>query len=326
VYLITHPSVNGWTVIPQFAAQMALGAVVGFWMARGAVWLVNHLRLEQDGLYPVLSLALVILTYSIAATVGGNGFLAAYVCGLVMGNSDFLHKRSLVRFHDGLAWLMQIVMFLTLGLLVSPSHVAAVWSWGLLLVVFLSFVARPVSVFIMLAASGLGWRDKALIAWVGLRGATPIILATFPLIAGLSRASLFFNLVFFVVTISLLLKSVSLRRVANWLGVAVQATPRRRPPLEFVRSSGVKTDLLELPVPADSAAVGHAIVELGLPKGTLVVLLGRGSEYMIPSGGTVIDKGDSLLVLADRESLQQTRRLLAVQRTHPADTSPTSVE
>jgi cell volume regulation protein A len=277
------------------------------------VWLVNHLRLEQEGLYPVLSLAVVLLTYSLAVTIGGNGFLAAYVCGVVMGNSDFIHKRSMVRFHDGMAWLMQILMFLTLGLLVSPSGVASVWGWGFLLVAFLALLARPISVFLTLAPTGLDWRCKAMVAWVGLRGATPIILATFPLLAGLSRAPLFFNLVFFVVTISLLLKSVSLKRVAELLGVTEEVTPRRRPPLEYVRTSGGKTDLQELAVPPDSAAIGRAIVELSLPKGTLVVLLGRGAEFMIPGGGTVIERGDTLLVLADRESLLQTRAILAVR-------------
>lgn len=315
IYLLIHPQTSALTIIPNFAVQMGLGAVLGLLIGRGAVWLVNHLRLEHDGLYPVLSLALVLLTFSATAVVGGNGLLAVYVAGVLMGNSDFIHKRSLVRFHDGLAWLMQIVMFLTLGLLVVPARVVAVWSSGLLLVLFLAFVARPITVFAGLIGSGLNWRDKALVAWVGLRGATPIILATFPLLAGVSQATRIFDLVFFVVTISVLLKATSLRRVATWLAVDVPPTPRRRYPLEFVRTHGVKSDLMELPVPSDSAAIGHAIVELGLPKGALVVLLGRGREFLIPSGGTVLEQGDSLLVLADRESLRETKRILHL---HPA--------
>jgi cell volume regulation protein A len=207
---------------------------------------------------------------------------------------------------------MQITMFLTLGLLVVPAQVIGVWGSGLLLVSFLAFVARPVSVFAALIGSGLNWRDKALVAWVGLRGATPIILATFPLLAGVGQATRIFDLVFFVVTISVLLKATSLRRVAIGLGVDVPPTPRRRYPLEFVRTSGVKSDLMEVPVPSDSAAIGRAIVELGLPKGTLVVLLGRGKEFLIPSGSTIVEQGDSLLVLADRESLRETRRILHV--------------
>jgi cell volume regulation protein A len=310
IYLLTHPQASALAIIPSFGVQMSLGAALGLLIGRGAVWLINHLRLEHDGLYPVLSLALVLLTYSATAIVGGNGFLAVYVAGVLMGNSDFLHKRTLVRFHDGLAWLMQIAMFLTLGLLVVPSRVMGGWGSGLLLVLFLAAVARPISVFVCLLGSGLQWRDKALVAWVGLRGATPIILATFPLLAGVEWSTRIFDLVFFVVTISLLLKSMLLPGVATWLGVTVPPTPRRRYPLEFVRTSGVKSDLMELPVPHDSAAIGHAIVELGLPKGTLVVLLGRGTEFLIPSGSTILEQGDSLLVLADRESLRETRRIL----------------
>ena len=267
IYLLSHPGASALAIIPSFGVQMTLGAVLGLLIGRGAVWLINHLRLEQDGLYPVLSLALVLLTYSATAVLGGNGILAVYVAGVLMGNSDFLHKRTLVRFHDGLAWLMQIVMFLTLGLMVVPSRVMGGWSSGFLLVLFLAVVARPASVFVCLLRSGLTWRDKALVAWVGLRGATPIILATFPLLAGVERSTRIFDLVFFVVTISLLLKSISLPGVATRLGVTVPPTPKRRYPLEFVRTSGVKSDLMEVPVPANSSALGHAIVELGLPEG-----------------------------------------------------------
>ena len=319
MYLLTHPQTSALTVIPNFGVQMSLGLVLGLLIGRWAVWLVNHLRLEHDGLYPVLSLAFVLLTYSATATLGGNGFLAVYVAGVLMGNSDFIHKRSLVRFHDGLAWLMQIGMFLTLGLLAVPTRVISVWSSGLLLVLFLALVARPVSVFVSLIRSGLEWRDKAAAAWVGLRGATPIVLATIPLLARIDQATRIFDLVFFVVTISVLLKAISLPRVAAWLGVTVPPTRRRRYPLEFVRTHGIKTDLMELAVPSDSAALGRAIVELGLPKGTLVVLLGRGNEFIIPSGGTVLEHGDSLLVLADRESLRETRRILHVR---PAEVTP----
>lgn len=313
-YLLTHPEASPFSLVPQFVMQMTLDAVLGFAIGRGAVWLVNHLRLEHDGLYPVMTVAVVLLAYSATYVLGGNGFLAVYVAGLVMGNQEFIHKRSLVRFHDGLAWLMQIVMFLTLGLLVVPSRVMAIWPRGLVLVFFLALVARPVSVFLTLAPSKLDRQEKTLVAWAGLRGATPIVLATIPLLAGVSKAPHIFDLVFFVVVTSVLLKATSLRRVARWLGLEEPVTKKRKYPLEFVRTSGGKTDLMELPLPLDSPAVGCAIVELGLPKGTLVVLVGRGDEFMIPSGSTVLERGDSLLVLADRESLMETKRILAGAR------------
>jgi cell volume regulation protein A len=314
IYLLTHPGALAASLIPQFVLQMTLGAVLGVAMGRGAVLLINSLRLEHEGLYPVLSLSLVLLTYGATASLGGNGFLAVYLAGLWMGNSDFIHKTRVIRFHDGLAWLMQIGMFLTLGLLVVPSRVLTIWPLGCAVALFLILVARPVSVFLTLFPSRLDMREKALVAWVGLRGATPIILATFPLLAGLPKASLIFNLVFFVVVTSVLLKATSLRWVAQRLKVNAPVPRKRQYPLEFVRTHGVKSDLMELRIPQDSAAVGRAIVELGLPKGTLVVLIGRGDEFMIPNGGTVLEQGDSMLVLADKDSLWQTKRILEVKR------------
>jgi cell volume regulation protein A len=202
-----------------------------------------------------------------------------------------------------------------LGILVPPAQVAAIWPSGCLLALFMIVVARPVSIFLALFFSGLDRREKGLLAWVGLRGATPIILATFPLLSGLSKAPLMFNLVFFVVTTSVLLKSVSVKQVARWLGVDAPVSRKRPAPLEFVRTHGVKSDLMELAIPPDSAAAGKCIVELGLPKGTLVVLIGRGAEFMIPSGGTALERGDTLLVLADHDSLRETKRILSVHRT-----------
>ena len=318
IYLITHPGASALALIPHFVQQMGLGAALGLAMGRGAVGLVNHLRLEHDGLYPVLTVAVALLTYSATSALGGNGFLAVYAAGLVMGNSDFIHKKSLIRFHDGLAWLMQIAMFVLLGVLVPLAQVGAIWPRGCLLALFLIIVARPVTVFLTLFFSGLGWRDKALIAWVGLRGATPIILATFPLLGGVSKAPLIFDLVFFVVTMSVLLKGASLKRVARWLGVDAPVSRKRPAPLEFVRTHGVKSDLMELAIPPDSAAAGKCIVDLGLPKGTLVVLIGRGAEFMIPSGGTALERGDTLLVLADHDSLRETKRILSVHRSEAA--------
>ena len=322
IYLLTHPGASVASLIPQFMLQMVLGTALGLAMGRVAVELVNHLRLEHEGLYPVLTLSWVMLTYGATSSLGGNGILAVYLAGLLMGNSDFIHKKSLLRFHDGLAWLMQIAMFLTLGLLVVPSRVMTIWPIGCLVALFLILVARPAAAFLTLSLARLDVRENAALAWVGLRGATPIILATFPLLAGphrpaqtgLPRANLIFDLVFFVVTTSVLLKGMSLPWVARLLGVDAPIARKRQYPLEFVRSHGTKSDLMELRIPPDSAAIGRQIVELSLPKGTLVVLVGRGSEFIIPSGSTVVNQGDSMLVLADKESLKHTEKILDVKR------------
>ncbi len=308
--LLSVPAFSMLDLLPLFAQQMALGAAVGLGLGRAMTFLVNRLRLEYDGLYPVLTLSLVLLTYGAAAAVGGNGFLAVYLAGLVMGNSDFIHKKSLVRFHDGLAWLMQITMFLTLGLLVFPSRLVQVVPAGLLLAGFLMLVARPAGVLTSLLAARMNLREKSMVAWVGLRGAAPIVLATFPLLAGIPKADLIFNVVFFIVLTSVLLQGTTIPLVAQWLGVDAPMPPKRRRPLEFTQTGDLKGELVELVIPANSAVVGKQIVELALPEGALIVLLDRCDEHIIPGGGTVLQAEDTLLLLADQPALAALRSMI----------------
>lgn len=194
---------------------MLVGAAVGYGMGRLLIPLINRLRLGCDGLYPVLTLAWVFLTFGVTDRLGGSGFLAVYLCGIVLGNHDFIHKRQLLRFHDGLAWLMQIAMFVTLGLLVFPSRLVPVAGSGLFIAVLLMVLARPISAFASLAFRPISWREKAFLSWVGLRGAVPIILATFPLLSGVSNADTIFNVVFFVVLTSVLFQGSSIPLVAR---------------------------------------------------------------------------------------------------------------
>jgi cell volume regulation protein A len=196
IQLITQPDLSPVNLIGLFVQQMLVGAVVGYGMGRVMLFLVNRLKLGYEGLYPVLILALAFLTFGFTDVLGGSGFLAVYLAGIYLGQHDFIHKRSLLRFYDGLAWLMQIAMFLTLGLPVFPSRLVPIIGVGLLLAGCLMFVARPISVFVGLLPSTFNWRDKALVSWVGLRGAVPIILATFPLLAKFPEADLIFNVVF----------------------------------------------------------------------------------------------------------------------------------
>ena len=209
----------------MFVVQMAVGTIIGYGLGAVMVAVVDRIRLEYAGLYSVLSLALALFTYAITASLGGNGFLAVYVAGIHMGHRKFRHKRLLKEFHDGLAWLMQIAMFLALGLQVFPSRLVPVLGVGLLLSVFLMLIARPAAVFGLLWWSGMQVREQALVAWVGLRGAVPIILATFPLVAGLPEADLIFHLVFFIVLTSVLLQGTSIPLVAHWLGVDLPESP-----------------------------------------------------------------------------------------------------
>jgi cell volume regulation protein A len=225
--LLTHPHMAPASLILLFVEEMGVGAVLGLGLGLGVARLINALRLDASGLAPVFTTALALFTFGLTATLGGSGFLAVYLVGLVIGNSAVVGLPRLAGFQAGLATLAEIIMFLTLGLLVFPSRLLPIAGVGLLLTLFLTVVARPVSVFVGLAFSSLGWRDKAFISWVGLRGAVPIVLATFPLLAGLEHANEIFDVVFFVVLASVLLQGTTIGLAARWLGVAA---PQNEPP------------------------------------------------------------------------------------------------
>jgi potassium/hydrogen antiporter len=316
ISLLTVSGASALDLLPMFIRQMMLGALLGYLFGRVAVIVLNRVDLEYDGLYPVLTIALVLITYSATTLVRGNGFLAVFLAGLVLSNNHFIHKRSLLRFHDGLAWLMQIAMFLTLGLLVFPSRLLPIVGYGLLLSLFLILVARPAGVLISLLISRpslrISLRDQTMVGWVGLRGAVPIILATFPLLAGIPAAATIFNLVFFIVLTSVLVQGTSIPLVARWLRVDEPLRVRQRSPLEFEPTQGIQGGLVELEIPPDSRMVGKQIVELGLPGGALFVLIGRDGGFVVPGGSSVLQAGDTILILADDESSEAVRQLLEV--------------
>jgi potassium/hydrogen antiporter len=294
-----------------FVVQMAVGAIAGYGFGRLMVFAINRIRLRQEGLYPALTIALVLLAYAGTALVGGNGFLAVYIAGLVMGNRDFVHHRSLARFHDGIAWLMQIAMFLTLGLQVYPSRLLPIALAGLLVSAFLIFVARPVSVFLALAPWRFTIRDKALVSWTGLRGAVPIVLATYPLLAGIPNADTIFHLVFFIVLTSVLLQGTTIPAVAQWLGLQDERTQSFHYPHEFVPTVGTSSQLIELRVLEDSPVLGQALMDLGLPSGVLVVSLTRDGDMLTPSGATIFEPHDRVLVVADRAHFDRLKQIFA---------------
>ncbi|HEU0002870.1 MAG TPA: potassium/proton antiporter [Ktedonobacteraceae bacterium] len=232
--LLTNPHESVLALLLLFVQQMGIGAVLGLLLGRGAIYLIGRLKLEEAGLYPVLTIALVLLAYGLTATLGGSGFLAVYLVGLLLGNSSVQRVNRLTRFHDSIAWLTQIAMFLILGLLIFPSHLPAVFGTGLLITAVAIFIARPVSVLITLLPMKMSFREKLFVSWVGLRGAVPIVLATFPLLAGLHNASLLFDLVFFVVFASVLLQGTTIPLVARWLGViTLEAVEQEKKPEAF---------------------------------------------------------------------------------------------
>lgn len=225
IELIKNPTFSMWHLFPSFLKQMVLGAALGYAFGRGAAWAIRRIRLNYEGLYPVLTLSLVLVAYGLTTVVGGNGFLAVYLAGMTLGNQGLAQEKSLAHFHDGVAWLMQIAMFLTLGLLVFPSQLPSVVSAGLLTSAALMFLARPLATFLCLSVFRFDFREKVLLSWVGLKGAVPIILATFPRLAHVPRSDTIFNLVFFIVLTSVLLQGTTIPVVAKWLGIQTPSQP-----------------------------------------------------------------------------------------------------
>ncbi|MFA5072715.1 MAG: potassium/proton antiporter [Nitrospirota bacterium] len=294
--------------------QMTVGALLGFAIGKGSIYLINKIKLEYDGLYSVLTLALVLFNYGLTTMVLGNGFLSVYVAGLVMGNSVFAKKKSLIRFHDGLAWLMQITMFLILGLQVYPSHLVPVIPVGLLAAAVLMLVARPVAVFLALLFARVTVMRKVMISWVGLRGAVPIVLGTFPLVAGLEKADMIFNIVFFVVITSALLQGSTVALVARWLKLDAPLAARFRSPFELEPGEHVQGEPVEIEIGADSPAAGVQIIDLGLPPGALILFIERDSKYIIPSGATGLRIGDRLHMIVKSELIPSVMLLLGKNR------------
>lgn len=286
----------------MFLLQWGLGLAMGWLGGKGGRWLINHVGIEYEGLYGVLLLGLVVFLFAATSALGGSGFLAVYVAGLMLGNTDMLHKGSITRFQDGVAWLAQILVFLTLGLLLFPSHLLGVWKEGILLSLFLMFVARPLSVLVAVPTPAIGGRERAFISWVGLRGAAPIILATLPWSAGLPKAEYFFNLVFFVVLTSVLIQGMSIPWLAKKLGITVRM--REKPASEL--SAGMLPAgfmLIEIEVKRGSLAQDRRVVDLKLPAGVLLTSLERDERYLVPRGTTVFEAGDKVWGLARPSNL-----------------------
>jgi cell volume regulation protein A len=303
--IVAAGNADASAMIISFLKEFILGAAIGYLMGKASVWLVNNIQLDTEGLYPVLTLGLAIFTYSVTHAIGGNGFLAIYLCAVIMGNSKMVHKRSLIKFYDGQAWLMQIILFLTLGLLVFPSHILPLIGTGLLISAFLIFVARPIGVFVSLHIFKTNTRSKLFLSWVGLRGSVPIVFATYPLLAGIPKAELIFNLVFFISITSVLLQGTTLSYVARLLHVTISPKAKRRIGLDFESTDNIKSEMTKILLPEKSGSVGKRIVELSVPATINIVAIERAGVYISPNGSTRLMANDVVHVLAeDPESLQ----------------------
>ena len=266
------------SIIPIFLQQMVLGGIAGFAFGKLSKFIINNIKLDFEGLYPVLVIALMFITFSATDFVGGNGFLAIYICAVYLGNQDLIHKKTILKMYDGLAWLMQIVLFLTLGLLVFPAQIIPYFGIGMLISLFLILVARPVSVFISLMFFKMRLGRRFYISWVGLRGAVPIVFATYPLLAGIEKANMIFNIVFFISVTSILIQGTTLSIVAKWLHVGLPEKAKKITEIDKFILELPKSTLQEFEVLPNQYAVNKRIVDLHFPSSAFIVMIKRNDE------------------------------------------------
>ncbi len=302
---------NYWMAGGRLLMQLVIGAMAGYILGKLAIRIINKIEIDNASLYPILVFTFCIFIFSFTYLIQGNGFLAVYVSGLVIGNSRFVHKRSTLNFFDGLAWLSQLLMFLTLGLLVNPGELVNIIVPGLIISVAMILFTRPISVFIsLLPFSKMDIKDKVFVSWVGLRGAVPIIFAILPLAAGVPHARLMFNIVFFCTLISLIVQGTSLSRVAVWLGLAEKPSEwKQLQEFDMEFSDEIKSVTTEITITSQALSKGNHLMDLPLPDKTLAVLVKRDGKYFVPKGKTVLQENDKVLIITDDQAaLQETLR------------------
>ncbi|WP_444684538.1 potassium/proton antiporter [Alkalicoccus luteus] len=317
--LIQLIMIDGQTIlgtVGEFILQMGLGLLFGFLLGWIASIIINRVNLDSGGLYPILAMGFALMTYGITATLNGSGLLAVYVAAIVIGNSDLVYRHTIFRFNEGFAWMMQLLMFVILGLLVFPSQLFSldIILSGLLLSFILILIARPIAVWISTIGFNYTWQEKTLISWAGLRGAVPIVLATFPMLAGVENAQLFFNVVFFVVLTSALLQGASISPFANILNLT---GPERVTPfhtLELVSIGKANAEMVEYTVNQNTVIVGCTLAEIEFPSEVLINAIIRSGELITPSGDTVIQEMDILYILSSKKQKKKLMRLLEDSR------------
>ena len=291
-------------ILKDFAVQFVFGGLIGYGMGKLAVWILNRIDLKNASLYPILLLTLVFFTFTVTDLVRGNGYLAVYLAGIVVGNARVVNRRDILRFFDGLTWLFQIVMFLALGLLVNPHEMLDVAPVALLIGLFMIVVARPVSVFLcLLPFKNLSGRARLFVSWVGLRGAVPIIFATYPVVENVEGAQQIFNIVFFITLLSLGLQATTIPWLAKRLHLDL---PEEKQGNDFgvELPDEIDSSLHDVEVTAAMLAHGDRLADMKSPAGTLVMIVKRDDEFIVPNGSLRLHPGDKLLVISDNQPKQ----------------------
>ncbi|WP_337017965.1 potassium/proton antiporter [Oceanobacillus massiliensis] len=301
IEMIQIPETSIWIAFGGFFLQMGLGLILGMALGKITVFVINKINLDISGLYPVLAMGAAVFTYAVTDSLGGSGLLAVYVMAVFVGNSDLTHRFSILRFNEGFAWMMQIVMFTLLGLLVFPKQLTDVLWEGILIAIILMFIARPIAVFISMVFMKYDLKQKLFISWAGLKGAVPIVLATYPVIAGLENSNLIFNTVFFVVLISALIQGSTLSWLAEKLRLT-EAEEDGNASIELINLGNTDSEIMKISIPKNSPAVGITLIDLKLPDDTLIIGINRNKKLMTPTGTSILAKGDTVFVLSDKEN------------------------
>lgn len=305
---------NAAEIAGSLCMQFALGGIIGFAAGKGAVWLYNRINLGNSSLYPILLLSIIFITFTLTDLVKGNGYLAIYIAGMVVGNARLAFRRETDAFLNGLTWLFQIILFLTLGLLVNPHEMLEVAGIGLLIGAFMIVVARPVSVWLcLLPFRSISQRARVFVSWVGLRGAVPIIFATYPVLADIPGSQQLFNIVFFITLLSLIVQGMSISAVARRLKLDL---PEETGGNDFGVELAEETDanLSEVTLTREMLSGGTRLADLHLAPGSLVMLVKRGQEFIIPNGQVELHPGDRLLLITENRTRREAPHTTAPTR------------
>ncbi|UTR12571.1 potassium/proton antiporter [Evansella sp. LMS18] len=312
IELISIPETSIWLLVPSFFWQMGIGLAVGLAVGKLASVSINRINLDSSGLYPIFSVAFALLTFGMASIIGASGFLAVYIAALVIGNSELTYRYSIFQFNEGFAWMAQILMFILLGILVFPGQLftLGIILEGLLLSFILMFIARPVAVFLSTLGLKYTLKEKTFLSWAGLRGAVPIVLATFPIVAGLDNAQFFFNVVFFVVLSSALVQGSTI----SWLAKKLHLTgPKKDNPhhsLELISMGKANAEMVQYKTNADSAIVGKKLHEIAFPNKANISAIVRDEKLITPYGETEIQEGDFLYILVSTRYKEDLKKVL----------------
>ena len=309
-----------------FVQQLGIGLAAGLAIGLAGVELLKRSRLASGGLYPVATLAVAAIAYGVSDVAGGSGFLAVYLAGLVLGSRQIPARRTIAAFHEGLSWVAQVALFFTLGLLVFPSQFGDIALEAIVLAVVLAFVARPLATLLVTAPFRYSNAERILVGWAGMRGAVPVVLATFPVIEGVPHSLDFFNIAFFAVLLSTVVQGTTVEPLARRLKMTTRSPALPRPLGDAGTVQAMGAEIVEFPVAKGDAVVGMHIRDLGLPREALVNVIVRGGRAIPPRGSTRVNAGDVLHIMATRDVMSDMYPLLERWRGGPMRAQPAREE